>query len=867
MDAKTARLLAEDLAACYDDPLRFVLWAYPWGSTPEMSLVKLPKKWKKKFPNCEYGPDEWACQFFDDIAKQVKAHKFDGRHAVDPIRMAVASGHGIGKLLANSVLVDTPDGVRRWGDVQVGDRLWGPDGRPTTVVAIPYEGVRPSFKVTFDDGSSTVVGREHLWTVRGRNERRMGGAWVTLETHEILERGVKRKNGKAFARQWELPHYEPVEYPETDQPLPPYIVGLALGNGTALRNGSLRLDTPSGEVMLRIDALYGLCNCHVNYNEGKKHCATVSFKGCQESVRSSGLAGCRSWEKFIPDMYKYASIEQRAELFRGLIDSDGEVTKLGSLCYSTVSKRLCEDVLWLARSLGGKARVQPTVKKTFYYGKDRTRVVCRDCYRLTLTMPRDFVCGYYQKRVSRIKPQVEPRYLTRWIESIEPVGDLAGKCVTVERADGLFLANDFIVTHNSCITAWLVGWIMATRPNCKGVVTANTAAQLETKTWAEIQKWMKRSLLRDLFVCQSTSITSKESPETWRIDALTCREENAESFAGLHAASSTPFYIFDEASAIPEAIYDVAEGGLTDGEPMLFLFGNPTRNSGRFFECFHKRKKYWNTRSIDSREVSITNKKQIAKWVEEYGEDSDFVRVRVAGQFPKQGADQFIPADRVRAAMERGPLSSNAATCAIVGVDVARFGDDDTVIATRIGRDAASIPMKRYHGLNTVQVVGKVKEHCAYLRKQLGVPKVYVFVDEGGVGGGPVDILREDGFPVRGVNFSESPDDKQRFPNKREEMWDRMAEWLKEGSIPDDRDLEEDLVSPLYQFDIQGRKKLESKKEMKKRGLRSPDGADALALTFAYRVNEYEGEYGGRTSMRRMAEARLGYNPYARKFF
>ena len=516
MDSKTARLLAEDLAACYDDPLRFVLWAYPWGSTPEMSLVKLPEKWRVRFPNCEFGPDAWACQFFDDIAGYVKAHKFDGRHAVDPIRMAVASGHGIGK---------------------------------------------------------------------------------------------------------------------------------------------------------------------------------------------------------------------------------------------------------------------------------------------------------------------------------------------------------------SCITAWLVGWILATRPNCKGVVTANTAAQLETKTWAEIMKWMKRSLLRDLFVCQSTSITSRESPETWRIDALTCREENAESFAGLHAASSTPFYIFDEASAIPEAIYDVAEGGLTDGEPMLFLFGNPTRNSGRFFECFHKRSKYWDTRSIDSRKVEITNKKQIAKWVEEYGEDSDFVRVRVAGKFPKQGADQFIPADRVRAAMARGPLSTNAATCAVVGVDVARFGDDDTVIATRIGRDGASIPMKRYHGLNTVQVVGKVKEHCAYLRKQLGVPKVYVFVDEGGVGGGPVDILREDGFPVRGVNFSESPDDKQKYPNKREEMWDHMAEWLKEGSIPDDRDLEEDLVSPLYQFDVQGRKKLESKKDMKKRGLRSPDGADALALTFAYRVGEYEGEYGGRASMRRMAEARLGYNPYSRKFF
>ena len=511
MDRKTAEALAEDLALCYDDPLRFVLWAFRWGETPEMSLVKLPAKWRERYPDCEYGPDTWACEFLDDIGQQVRERAFDGRHAVDPIRMAVASGHGIGK---------------------------------------------------------------------------------------------------------------------------------------------------------------------------------------------------------------------------------------------------------------------------------------------------------------------------------------------------------------SCITAWIVCWILATRPNCKGVVTANTASQLETKTWAEITKWMKRSLVRDLFECQSTSIMSKESPETWRVDALTCREENAESFAGLHSAASTPFYVFDEASAIPEAVYDVAEGGLTDGEPMMFLFGNPTRNSGRFFECFHKRKKYWDTRTIDSRSVAITNKKQISKWAEEYGEDSDFFRVRVKGEFPSQGSDQFIPAERVEAAMRRGSPASNSATCAVVGVDVARFGDDDTVIFTRIGRDGCSVPLKRLHGLDTVQVVGQVKRHVAYLRKTLGIGRVYVFVDEGGVGGGPVDILKSDGFPVRGVNFSQSPDEKEKYPNKREEIWDRMSEWLKEGAIPDDRDLKEDLVSPTYTFDTYGRKKLESKKDMKKRGLRSPDSADALALTFAYRVNEYAGEYGSPVGTRRIADERRDYNPF-----
>lgn len=506
--------IARQLALCYDDPLRFVLWAFPWGELPETRLVKLPEPWKSYFPKCEYGPDAWACQFLDDIGRYVQERGFDGRHAVDPIKMAVASGHGIGK---------------------------------------------------------------------------------------------------------------------------------------------------------------------------------------------------------------------------------------------------------------------------------------------------------------------------------------------------------------SAITAWIVCWIMATRPNAKGVVTANTAGQLETKTWAEIKKWLNRSVVKDMFEVKATSIEAKESPESWRVDAITCREENAESFAGQHAASSTPFYVFDEASAIPEAIYDVAEGGLTDGEPMMFLFGNPTRNSGRFFECFHKRKKYWDTRSIDSRTVAITNKRQIAKWAEEYGEDSDFFKVRVKGEFPSQGSDQFISAELVHAAVDRGTPLINRATCAVVGVDIARFGDDDTVIATRVGRDA-TMPFKRYRKLSTVQVVGKVKEHIRHLRQDYGIKRVYVYMDEGGVGGGPVDILKEDGFPVRGVNFSQKPDDPEFYPNKREELWGRMAKWLEEGAIANDKELVEDLISPTYTFDVQGRKKLESKKDMKKRGLRSPDAADALALTWAYLVDEYTEETTQQRSVD-IRRARLNYNPFERRAY
>jgi len=413
----------------------------------------------------------------------------------------------------------------------------------------------------------------------------------------------------------------------------------------------------------------------------------------------------------------------------------------------------------------------------------------------------------------------------------------------------------------SCITAWLVCWILATRPGCKGVVTANTANQLETKTWAEIRKWLKRSLVADMFEIKATSIESKESPESWRVDALTCKEENAESFAGLHAASSTPFYIFDEASAIPEAVYEVAEGGLTDGEPMMFLFGNPTRSSGTFHACFnnYKKKAYWNLRNIDSRTVEITNKEQIEKWRQEYGEDSDFFRVRVRGEFPSVSSMQFIPTDAAEEATVRR-LDHNTATAAIIGVDVARFGDDDSVIYTRIGK--GYLPIKRFHGLSTTDLVAKVKVHFESVKK-LGFPadRIYIFVDEGGVGGGPKDMLRDDGYPVRGVQFGEKADDSQTYSRKREEMWGRMKQWLNDGgTIPNDRDLVEDLIAPEYDILPGGQVKLETKKEMKKRGLRSPDAADALALTFAFKIEEYVPL--GELKMRRQNTSRRDFDPF-----
>lgn len=392
----------------------------------------------------------------------------------------------------------------------------------------------------------------------------------------------------------------------------------------------------------------------------------------------------------------------------------------------------------------------------------------------------------------------------------------------------------------SALVGMVTNFFMSTRKHAKGIITANTSDQLRTKTWAEIGKWHKLCITRHWFDYNSSkgnmNLVSKMDPETWRCDAQTCREENSESFAGLHAIVSSPFYIFDEASAIPDKIYEVSAGGTTDGEPFWLLFGNPTKNDGEFYQSmFGNQRHRWRGKVIDSRDVPITNKGQINEWLEDYGEDSDRFRVRVRGLPPSASTDQFIPRQLIKDGKTRECVYDPGAPV-IVGVDVARFGDDQTVIRTRMGRDARSIKPIRIAFENTQTVASRVADHIDFLKKH-GYGCDVINVDGGGVGGGVVDRLRALGLNVNEVNFGETAQDKAKYSNRAAEMWGRMRDWLRGGCIDkDDYELEEELVSRKYSFSATEQIVLERKVDMKKRGRPSPDNADALALTFAENV-------------------------------
>ena len=394
----------------------------------------------------------------------------------------------------------------------------------------------------------------------------------------------------------------------------------------------------------------------------------------------------------------------------------------------------------------------------------------------------------------------------------------------------------------STLVAWLVLWIMSTRPNARGTISANTLSQLEMKTWAQIRKWFKFAINAHWFTITAHSLFFTASPETWASSIQTCRTQNSEAFAGQHAADSTSFYIFDEASGIGNNIFEVAEGGLTDGEPMIFLFGNPTQTSGKFHRVvFGAERDRWKSRIVDSRESRFTNQQQIAEWIEDYGEDSDFVRVRVRGLAPKASDLQYIDSYRVAAAQRRAPnhLPDDPL---IVGMDVARGGSDSTEIRFRRGGDARSIPPIRISGeasRNTMQLAARLVDVLS--RTFDGIKPTMAFVDSA-LGGAIVDRCRQLGYDhVVEINFgSKAPD--FHYANMRSYMWSRMRDWLEYGAIDDSPQLEIDLTGPQYYHNRHEQLILEPKDDMKRRGLDSPDSGDALALTFAQPVDPLKQE-------------------------
>ncbi len=420
-----------------------------------------------------------------------------------------------------------------------------------------------------------------------------------------------------------------------------------------------------------------------------------------------------------------------------------------------------------------------------------------------------------------------------------------GRQCKEHRFDGLTPVDPIMVAVSSghgvgksTMAGWLVCWLMSTRPDSQGTVTANTATQVSTKTWPKIQQWMKLCITRKWFRVTSETVRSVLRPEQWFCSAQTCREENSDAFQGQHAATSTSWYLFDEASGIPEKIWEAAEGGMTDGEPMMFAFGNPLRNTGKFYRAvFGADSHLWTHRRIDSRTSSRSNKPLLQRWIDTYGEDSDFAKVRIYGLPPEASELQYIDWGRIRAAIARETPVVFDDEPLIAGVDFSGGGNAWNVVRFRRGLDGRALPPVRIPGEKTrLDRGGFVGILSEILNDRRPGHRVAMMFCDSAYGAPYVERLRTLGHEnVTEINFGGQSPDRHQL-NMRAHMYFRAKEWLIHGCIKDDGLLPYQLALPGFHLNQKNQLVMESKEDIVDRGEASPDDADAFVLTFAHSV-------------------------------
>lgn len=384
--------------------------------------------------------------------------------------------------------------------------------------------------------------------------------------------------------------------------------------------------------------------------------------------------------------------------------------------------------------------------------------------------------------------------------------------------------------------SWAAWWFMATRNQPNIAAVSITGDNLRDGFWKEMAKWQQYSpVLSKMFKVTKTRIFNPDFPDTWWISARTFPKQGdamqqADALAGLH--QDYIMAIMDEAGGIPDAVMATAEAMLaTAQEAKIIIAGNPTHLSGPLFRACTQERQLWHLTTITGDPDDPQRSPRISvQWareqIEKYGRDNPWVQVNVFGNFPQSSLNQLVGPEDVAAAMRR-KFDADAVKSAQhrLGVDVARFGDDRTVLIRRQGMLAHK--PQEFRGLRTNEIGALVLKEV----REFGVESVFVD-DTGGWGAGVIDFLIQNGQACVPVNFSSKPIDN-RYLNKRAEMWFGMTEWVKaRGCLTKNDEMIRELSAPTYTF-LNGKFRIEDKELIKGRLGYSPDIADALALTFA----------------------------------
>jgi hypothetical protein len=754
---------------------------------------------------------------------------------VDNTKVCVRSLHGAGKALLTRTSIPTPTGWMTMGDLRVGDQVLSEQGVPCNVVSVSPRWWGDTWRVSFSDGSSLVTHGNHEWKAIDVNRRPMGvGDWrdhwdsTFLVTTRHMAETLRTTCGQL---RWRIPTTRPLSAPEAPLPIDPYLLGLWLGDGNT-RDGRLTLNS---EDLPEFEQWIG----ESHRNQEQRGCWSVWVKGLHKALRLNGLLN----HKHIPMAYLRASEAQRRALVQGLMDSDGFHTRSSDgidLC----NKQLALDVCELFRSLGLVVRMAEGDAKL--YGR-----VTSTRYRIAVRFDQ---CPFRLSRYTDTwtsRGSQASRHTGRTIVDVQRVSDEETVCITVDSPSHLFLAgDDFIPTHNTTTVSLAVIWFALTRDaagvDWKCPTTAGAWRQLEQYLWPEIHRWAR---------CLRWDVIGRPPFKRQELLRLNLNLRFGSAFAvasdipanieGVHA--DAVLYVFDESKAVTDATFDAAEGAFSGtGEAFALASSTPGEPVGRFY-AIHARKpgmEDWTPMHV-TLAAALKAGRVAQSWVDQrglqWGTESALYANRVLGEFHSADEDGVIPLSWIEAAVERWYAHSEeydnvqlGSTVLVdrVGMDVARFGGDETIAS--LWHEDRCLELRKWRMEDTAATTGHL---VAILRAN---PNCSAIVDTDGLGAGVTDHARDQGFTVEAFHAAARTDKKDSsgelgFLNVRAAAWWTLREQLdpKESptlELPDDSMLLSDLCAPHWKVTGRGLIQVEAKVDLKKRLGRSPDAADAVVM-------------------------------------
>ena len=752
-------------------------------------------------------------------------------------RMTVRSGHGCH---AKGTIVHVyPYGFKAVEDVEVGDLLMGDDGTPRRVLSL-VRGREQMYRIRYHDKTYYDVNESHILSLvcTGSKCKFSTGDKLDISVKDYLAMIAKNPSlSKRFGG-----YKVGIDYPEIPVMIPPYILGLWLGDGT---HNKLEL-TNVDRKLIGIWQLFGDANglkMTTDPNEKLHRLASKDHTISNLLARNVALQAFEHYNLFgnkhVPKEYLFNSKAVRLKLLAGLLDTDGWANTKNTLSFQIIQKRqsLAEDILFLAQSCGMHAILTDKIKTWTYKGEKKCDIyyevsISRNTQQIPTQLERKQDTGNYNIQ----RPNLHFGFKVEKLDVDNYYGfELDG--------NHLYVLGDFTVTHNcgkDSVISWLALNFLVTRPYAKCVAVAPTNRQLKDIFLAETVKWLRQSTVADEFLVRRDAILHREAPKEWWIRLISpsvtsTKEEQSETLAGIHGDHL--LILADEASGISDPVFVPLEGAMTQPDNKVILIGNMTKNSGYFFDTHFNSiiSKAWAKFHWDSRKSSNVDKSMPEYFAAKYGVESNVFRIRVEGNPPLQDENTLIPLYAAEQCIgnefevaEDEPL--------YLGVDVARYGDDASIVMPR--RGLKIFPWETFRKLNTIDLGGFINQTYQELEAS------GCAIDVIGVGAGVSDWLEKHNLKnLYQVNVSNSSSDITKYNKLRDELWIRVRDncLLGKYSFPDikvfgekeslGQQLASELASVRYKFNSHGGYVIESKKDMKARGIASPNIADALCLT------------------------------------